>query len=93
MINDELYDTIFSCLLQRLRDKFSVVRAQAVQAASRLQDPTNVDCPIIKGSYITFVILSILCRRSPRRMMRRIYLRMFPSLVLDRFSIIGSWRL
>ena len=52
MINDDLYDAIFSCLLQRLRDKFSVVRAQAVQAASRLQDPTDVDCPIIKGLHI-----------------------------------------
>lgn len=49
MIEDQLYDSIFSCLLQRLRDKFSVVRVQAVQAASRLQDPTDANCPIIKA--------------------------------------------
>ncbi|KAI0235791.1 Condensin complex subunit 3 [Lamellibrachia satsuma] len=49
MIEDELYDSIFSCLLQRLRDKFALVRVQAVQAASRLQDPTDANCPIIKA--------------------------------------------
>ena len=48
-IDDELYDQIYECMLQRLRDKFPVVRVQAVFALSRLQDPSDQDCPIIEG--------------------------------------------
>ena len=48
-IDDDLYDRIYECMLQRLRDKFPSVRVQAVFALSRLQDPRDNDCPIIKG--------------------------------------------
>ena len=48
-IDDELYDRIYECMLQRLRDKFPIVRVHAVFALSRLQDPTDQDCPIING--------------------------------------------
>lgn len=30
-------------------DKVAAVRAQAVMALQRLQDPTNHKCPVIKG--------------------------------------------
>ena len=48
-IDDELYDRIYECMLQRLRDKFPIVRVHAVLALGRLQDPTDHDCPIING--------------------------------------------
>ncbi len=48
-IDDELYDRIYECMLQRLRDVFPIVRVHAVFALARLQDPTDVDCPIING--------------------------------------------
>ncbi len=48
-IDDDLYDKIYECMLQRLRDKFPIVRVQAVFALGRLQDPTDKDCPIIEG--------------------------------------------
>ena len=48
-IDDDLYDKIYECMLMRLRDKFPSVRVQAVLALSRLQDPRDNDCPIIKG--------------------------------------------
>jgi hypothetical protein len=31
------------------KDKVAAVRAQAVMALQRLQDPTNPECPVIKG--------------------------------------------
>jgi hypothetical protein len=31
------------------QDKVPAVRAQAVMALQRLQDPTNPECPVIKG--------------------------------------------
>jgi hypothetical protein len=31
------------------KDKVPAVRAQAVMALQRLQDPTNPECPVIKG--------------------------------------------
>ena len=48
-LDDTLYDKIYECMLQRLRDKFPVVRVQAVLAMGRLQDPTDKDCPVING--------------------------------------------
>lgn len=49
VIDDQLHDRIYECMLQRLRDKFPVVRLHAVFALKRLQDPTDVDCPVISG--------------------------------------------
>ena len=48
-IDDDLYDRIYECMLQRLRDKCPIVRVQAVFALSRLQDPNDQDCPVIDG--------------------------------------------
>lgn len=49
-IDDELYDKIYTSMLERLRDKVPVVRMHAVLALSRLQDPTDENCPVIKGN-------------------------------------------
>ncbi|KAK7466706.1 hypothetical protein BaRGS_00037193 [Batillaria attramentaria] len=49
MIDDALYERVFRCMLERLRDKTAVVRVHAVLALVRLQDPTDDDCPIIKA--------------------------------------------
>lgn len=49
LIDDELYDKIYESMLIRLRDKFAVVRAHAVLALARLQNPADRDCPIIKA--------------------------------------------
>lgn len=48
-LDDDLYDRIYECMLQRLRDKFPIVRVQAVLAMGRLQDPSDQDCPVIAG--------------------------------------------
>ena len=48
-IDDDLYDRIYECMFQRLRDQFPVVRVHAVLAMTRLQDPTDQDCPVISG--------------------------------------------
>lgn len=52
LIDDDLYDRIYDCMLQRLRDKIPIVRVQAVLALARLQDPLDKDCPIIMGTSI-----------------------------------------
>ncbi len=49
LIDDDLYDQIYECMLQRLRDRFPLIRVQAVLAVSRLQEPQNIDCPIIEA--------------------------------------------
>ncbi|KAK6178461.1 hypothetical protein SNE40_013249 [Patella caerulea] len=49
VIDDELYDRIYNCMLERMRDKIHVVRKHAVLAISRLQDPTDDNCPVIKA--------------------------------------------
>ena len=48
-IDDELYDRLYECMLERLKDKWPVVRYHAVMAMSRLQDPSDENCPVIKG--------------------------------------------
>ncbi|KAL8613334.1 hypothetical protein ACOMHN_052573 [Nucella lapillus] len=48
-IDDELYERIFHCMLERLRDKAAMVRVHAVLALVRLQDPTDDTCPVIKA--------------------------------------------
>lgn len=47
-------------MLERARDKLPLVRAQAVHALARLQDPTDKDCPIIKGE----ILVPLLCNIS-----------------------------
>ncbi|XP_067893907.1 condensin complex subunit 3 [Heterodontus francisci] len=53
-IDDELYDRIYEAMLVRLKDKFPNVRIQAVLALSRLQDPTDENCPVI-GAYLYLI--------------------------------------
>ena len=48
-IDDELYHKIFNNMLERLKDKVAEIRAQAVHALQRLQDPRDTECPIIKA--------------------------------------------
>ncbi|XP_025154872.1 condensin complex subunit 3 isoform X2 [Harpegnathos saltator] len=47
-IDDSLCDQITSRMMDRLMDKSPKVRAQAVFALHRLQEPSNDQCPIIK---------------------------------------------
>lgn len=49
-IDDDLWDRIHEAMLIRVTDKYPNVRIQAALAMSRLQDPSNVDCPTIKGT-------------------------------------------
>ena len=48
-IDDELYQKIYDNMLERLKDKVADIRAQAVNALQRLQDPRDNECPIIKA--------------------------------------------
>ncbi|CAH1784611.1 unnamed protein product, partial [Owenia fusiformis] len=48
-IDDDLYDKVYESMLRRLRDKFPIVRVQAVTALARLQDPQDKDCPVIEA--------------------------------------------
>ena len=48
-IEDALYDKIFTNMIERLRDKVAEIRAQAVTALFRLQNPRDPDCPVIKA--------------------------------------------
>lgn len=50
-LDDDIYQGLFEAMHTRLRDIFPSVRVQAVRALSRLQDPTDKRCPIIKGVY------------------------------------------
>lgn len=47
-IDDSLCDKIITSMMDRLLDKSPNVRAQAVFALHRLQDPSDEQCPIIK---------------------------------------------
>lgn len=49
-IDDDLCDRIHEAMLVRVTDKYPNVRIQAALAMARLQDPTNLDCPTIKGT-------------------------------------------
>lgn len=48
-IDDDLYDRIYECMLERMRDKKPIVRVHAILAINRLQDPNDHDCPVING--------------------------------------------
>ena len=47
-IDDALCDKITTSMMKRLMDKSPKIRAQAVFALQRLQDPTDDQCPVIK---------------------------------------------
>ncbi len=50
-IDDELYQKIYDNMLERLKDKVADIRAQAVLALQRLQDPKDETCPIIRAFF------------------------------------------
>ena len=58
-IDDELYEKIHDNMIERLKDKVAEIRAQAVHALQRLQDPRDDQCPIIKVSLL--VQKTIMC--------------------------------
>lgn len=47
-IDDKLSDKITTNMMERLQDRSPKVRAQAILALSRLQEPRNMDCVVIK---------------------------------------------
>lgn len=60
-IDDDLFDKINEAMLIRLKDKIPNVRIQAVLALSRLQDPKDDECPVVKGmcSFLNSVSVSL----------------------------------
>lgn len=50
-IDDDLFDRIHQAMLVRVTDKFPNVRIQAALAMTRLQQPTDPDCPTITGLF------------------------------------------
>lgn len=48
-IDDDLFDRIHQAMLVRVTDKFPNVRIQAALAMTRLQQPSDPDCPTING--------------------------------------------
>lgn len=49
-IDDQLYGLLVPAALERAKDKVARVRFHAVNALTRLQDPSDSECPIICGS-------------------------------------------
>uniref|UniRef100_A0A8C1NHN0 Non-SMC condensin I complex, subunit G n=1 Tax=Cyprinus carpio TaxID=7962 RepID=A0A8C1NHN0_CYPCA len=58
-IDDGLCDRIHEAMLIRVTDKYPNVRIQAALAMARLQDPSNSDCPTIKGWYVTCICVLV----------------------------------
>jgi len=48
-IDEDISDAIYECMMIRLKDKFPLIRIQAVLALVRLQDPEDDDCPVINA--------------------------------------------
>eukprot|EP00043_Microstomoeca_roanoka_P013278 m.130069 g.130069 ORF g.130069 m.130069 type:complete len:1089 (+) comp15712_c0_seq3:239-3505(+) len=46
-IDDDIWEDLQTAMLERIKDKIPVVRVQAINALSRLQDPSDIDCPVI----------------------------------------------
>lgn len=46
LIDDDLFDKIHDAMLIRITDRIPNVRIQAVLALARLQDPSDVNCPV-----------------------------------------------
>ena len=59
-IDDDLFQKIFDNMLDRLKDKVAEIRAQAVTALQRLQNPQDANCPIVKA-----FIFHLSCDPSP----------------------------
>ena len=83
-IDDELADAIFDAMFVRLQDKIPAVRAQAVAALCRLQDPSDSECPII-----TAYLQLMSCDSSPD--VRRAVLLRIAVTPKTLPSIIGEW--
>ncbi|XP_012266256.2 condensin complex subunit 3 [Athalia rosae] len=49
VLDDALCDKITTCMTERLLDKIPKIRAQAIFALCRLQDPSDEECPVIKA--------------------------------------------
>ncbi|KAK4475511.1 hypothetical protein MN116_002559 [Schistosoma mekongi] len=78
---EELYGTLQNMLLRRVYDTKVSVRVEAIQALSRMQDPTDAECPVVEA----FIWLT---RHDPTAEVRRAALaamvlttRTLPSLV------------
>ncbi|KAK7863872.1 hypothetical protein R5R35_007206 [Gryllus longicercus] len=48
-IDSDICEEIYAAMLERLKDRSPSVRAQAVTALERLQDPSDPDCPVVKA--------------------------------------------
>ncbi|XP_037089752.1 LOW QUALITY PROTEIN: condensin complex subunit 3-like [Pollicipes pollicipes] len=48
-LDDALCDRVYEAMLERLQDTVPAVRVQAVFALSRLQEPHNKQCPVIRA--------------------------------------------
>lgn len=46
-IDEELCDSIYNCMMIRIKDTVPPIRVQAVLALARLQDPSDPECPVI----------------------------------------------
>uniref|UniRef100_A0A7M6DLJ3 Nuclear condensin complex subunit 3 C-terminal domain-containing protein n=1 Tax=Clytia hemisphaerica TaxID=252671 RepID=A0A7M6DLJ3_9CNID len=47
MIDEDLSDSIYECMMIRIKDRSPRIRIQAVLALVRLQDPEDEECPVI----------------------------------------------
>jgi len=48
-LDEDLSDSIYDCMMIRIKDRFPPIRIQAVLALVRLQDPEDEECPIIEA--------------------------------------------
>lgn len=48
-VDDEMWELLQTTMLKRTTDKIPIVRVQAINALVRLQDPSDVDCPVINA--------------------------------------------
>lgn len=46
-VDDACWENVHDAMMIRTKDRMPLVRVQAINALSRLQDPTNPDCPVI----------------------------------------------
>lgn len=46
-IDEDLSDSIYECMMIRIKDRSPRIRIQAVLALVRLQDPEDEECPVI----------------------------------------------
>ena len=47
IIDEDLSDSIYECMMIRIKDRSPRIRIQAVLALVRLQDPEDEECPVI----------------------------------------------